>query len=62
MRADSTPVTREEFTEALARLVRETESNGVDLEGGYTLRNDGDQRDLEVQIVQLAGQPVPADD
>ncbi|WP_439025779.1 hypothetical protein [Haloarchaeobius sp. DT45] len=62
MKSNPIPATKEQFTEKLADLIFETEASGVDLEGGYTLRNDGDQRDLEVQIVRLASQQESGDE
>ncbi|MCT9095912.1 hypothetical protein [Haloarchaeobius sp. HME9146] len=56
MKSDSISSTRDGFAQELETLIREFEATGLDLEGGYTLRDD-DERNLEVQIVQIANQP-----
>ncbi|WP_435317570.1 hypothetical protein [Haloarchaeobius sp. TZWSO28] len=53
MKPDSVTATKSAFVDELEDLIREFEETGLDLEGGYTLRDDTEQ-DLEVQIIEIA--------
>lgn len=44
------PQTKEEFAEQLELLIQRTESNGVDIEGGYMSQSENGGHDWDVEI------------
>lgn len=51
------PTTDDEFHAALGRLLRRAEANGVDVEGGWSFRNDTDRVGWGVEIYAVVRDP-----
>ena len=48
------PATESELCDAMCDVVRNAESNGVDVEGGYEIRGADERSNWEIQILRLA--------
>lgn len=53
MKGPRDPATESELRDAVCDVVRNAESNGVDVEGGYEVRGADERADWEIQIVRV---------
>ena len=53
MTATQTPKTKEEFHDRMRTLVRNAESNDIDLRGGYVVQSENGQHSWELVLTRV---------